>query len=252
MKNKRFLPGCIVVILFATSTPAYADWQDVLNQWFGKASDAETSSASALDIPNQTDMNKAVLEALSVGIKRAIALLGRKDGYFLDTQVRIPIPRDLQRLEKLLRKFGQDKYADRFIKSMNRAAEQAAPQTSRIFLDAIRNMSVRDARKILQGSDDAATQYFRQHTAKNLRALIRPLVSNAMNNVGVTKNYKKLVSKADFVGRYLQPETLDLDAYVTGLAVEGLFIKLAEEEAKIRKDPAARTTELLKRVFGYF
>ncbi len=197
-------------------------------------------------------MNAAILQALSIGVKRAIKLLGERGGYLNDAKVRIPMPDHLQKLESLLRQFGQDKYADRFITSMNRAAEQAVPQTTQIFLDTIKNMSVKDARGLLGGSDDAVTRYFEKKTSVRLIKVIRPIVSRTMNDAGVTKAYKKLVSKSNFLGDYLDKESLDIDSFVTQKTLDGLFLKLAAEEKKIRKDPVARSTDLLKKVFSQF
>ena len=197
-------------------------------------------------------MNAAILEALTVGVKRAIKLLGERGGYLDDAKVRIPMPDHLQKIESLMRKFGQDKYADRFITSMNRAAEQAVPQTTQIFLDTIKGMSVKDASELLKGPDDAATRYFEKNTSKQLTAVIKPIVSRTMDDVGVTSAYKKFVSKSDFLGDYVDKDSLDIDAFVTQKTLDGLFLKLADEEAKIRKNPAARSTDLLKKVFSQF
>jgi hypothetical protein len=197
-------------------------------------------------------MNRAVLDALSVGVQRAIELLGKDGGYLNDAQVRIPMPHTLMQVEKLARKLGQDKYADRFIASMNHAAERAVPQTTQIFLDTIKNMSVQDAQAIVTGSDDAATRYFQQKTSDDLRRVIRPLVSESMNETGVTNAYKKFIDKADFLTGYIDPQALDLDGYVTDKTLDGLFLKLAEEERRIRTDPVARSTDILKKVFDYY
>lgn len=246
----------LLLIVLAATPCANAGWQDTLNDWLGDGKDKPASSPAAKNsatyVPSGADMNKAILDALSVGIQRAIELLGTKNGFLGDDQVRIPMPTNLQKIDSVLRKLGQGKYADKFITSMNRAAEQAAPQTTQIFLNAIKSVSVKDAKSILQGGDDSATRYFREKTSVQLESVIKPLVSQAMNNAGVTRNYKKLIAKADFLGPYVEPGSLDLDAYVTAQTVNGLFIKLADEERKIRKDPAARSSELLKQVFGYF
>lgn len=246
----------LLLVLLIVLPSANAGWRDYLNDWLGDGTTESDKSppgkTSAAYVPSSTDMNKAILDALSVGVERAIKLLGKENGFLGDAQVRIPMPGSLQKAEKLLRKLGQDKYADRFITSMNRAAEQAAPQTTQIFLNTIKNISVQDAQSILQGGDDAATQYFQNNTSAQLEAVIKPIVVRSMDQTGVTRHYKKLISKADFLTSYVDPESLDIDDYVTKKTVSGLFLKLAEEERKIRKDPAARSSELLKQVFGYF
>lgn len=257
MSYPKLLPRTTVIaILLFVVVPAYAGWGDVLGDLLGgkeeKSSPQSQSTTPTTSSLSKADMNGAILEALSVGVKRAITLLGKQGGYLDDAAVKIPMPENLQKVESLLRKFGQDKYADRFIVTMNRAAEQAVPQTTQIFLDTIKSISVQDASKLLKGSDDAATQYFKDKTSAQLTEVIRPIVSRAMDDVGVTKTYKKLVSKADFLGDYVDKDSLDLDAFVTQKTLDGLFLKLAVEEAKIRKNPVARSTDLLKKVFSQF
>jgi len=257
MTYRRQLSIAIIVpVLSMVAIPVYAGWGDFFGELLKGGSkekeqqqDTSTVLKSAL---GAEDMNAAILEALSVGIERAIELLGKDGGYLDDAQVRIPMPDNLQKIESLLRKFGQDKYADRFIKTMNRAAEQAVPQTTKIFLDTIKGMSVEDAKKLLNGPDDAATRYFETKTSAQLEKVIRPIVSSTMDDVGVTSAYKKLVSKADFLGDYVDKDTLDIDAFVTRKTMDGLFLKLADEEAKIRTNPVARSTDLLKKVFSRF
>jgi len=246
----------LVPVLSLVTIPVYAGWGDFFGNLFnGDSKEKKQQQDASKTLTNALgaeDMNAAILEALSVGIERAIELLGKQGGYLDDAQVRIPMPDNLQKVESLLRKFGQDKYADRFIKTMNRAAEQAVPQTTQIFLDTIKGMSVEDAKKLLNGPDDAATRYFETKTSPQLEKVIRPIVSRTMNDVGVTSAYKKLVSKADFLGDYVDKDSLDIDAFVTRKTMDGLFIKLAKEEAKIRTTPVARSTDLLQKVFSQF
>ena len=131
---------------------------------------------------------------------------------------------------------------------MNRAAEKAAPEAKTLFVDAIKQMTFSDADKILKGADDAATVYFKDKTAAKLQARFKPIVEQAIENVGVTRSYQSLSQKIKsipFAGEY----AVDLDDYVTQKSIDGLFVRLAEEEAKIRNDPAARITDLLKKVF---
>lgn len=245
----------IAITASCIAVPAYAGWGDYLGGLLkdGEAKPSQPSATSTVTSALSTqDMNGAILDALSVGVQRAIKLLGQQGGFLNDAKVRIPMPENLQKVESVLRGFGQDKYADRFITSMNSAAEQSVPKTTQIFLDTIKGMSLTDAKKLLNGPDDAATSYFREKTSGQLEQVINPIVSKTMDDVGVTKSYKKLVSKADFAGGYIDKDSLDLDAFVTRKTMDGLFLKLAEEEAKIRKDPVARSTDLLKKVFSQF
>jgi len=257
MKSKLMTTTAIIAITASSIVvPAYAGWGDFFSDLLKDSKDTQQASPSTskavTNALSTQDMNGAILDALSVGVKRAIDLLGKQGGFLNDAKVRIPMPENMQKVESVLRRFGQDKYADRFIESMNSAAEQAVPQTTEIFLNTIKGMSLTDAKELLNGPDDAATNYFRTKNSAQLEKVISPIVSKTMDDVGVTKTYKKLVSKADFLGDYIDKDSLDIDAFVTEKTMDGLFLKLAEEEAKIRKDPVARSTDLLKKVFSQF
>ncbi len=191
----------------------------------------------------------ALRELLSQGSIQAVALLGRPDGYFANPRVHIPLPENLQRIEHTLRRLGQGGLADEFVLSMNRAAESAAPEAKAVFLEVVRGLSLRDAVDIVRGPDDAATRYLRIHADATLTNRFRPIVARATEQVGVTARYKKLTRRATFAGGALDLSRFDLDNYVTQRALDGLFVLIADEEQRIRHDPAARTTELLRKVF---
>jgi hypothetical protein len=188
-------------------------------------------------------------EALSVATRNAVGEVSRVDGYFGNPTIRIPFPEKIRKVADVLSTVGFKEQVDEFVLSMNRAAERAAPEAADIFIDAIKEMTIADARGILDGGDTAATDYFKDKTFDRLYDTFKPQVSASMDSVGVTKSYK------DLMGRYtalpfVQAEDYDLDHYVTTKALDGLFYMLGEEEKKIRTDPAARVTELLKKVFG--
>jgi len=194
-------------------------------------------------------IGSGLIEALKVGTENAIALTGRPDGYFRSAAIKILMPEKLQTLEKGLRVVGYGPQMDEFVVSMNRAAEQAAPYAKQIFWDAIGQMTFDDARKILGGGETAATQYFKAKTGDKLAAAFRPVVDQAMNTVGVTRQYKELVGRYQAIP-FARSEALDIDQYVVTKALDGLFHVVGEEERKIRTNPAARVTDLLKEVFG--
>lgn len=189
-------------------------------------------------------------QALENGTQQAVALLGRENGYFGNPRVKIPLPGQLARVDKVLRKFGQDRVADEFVLSLNRAAEAAAPEAKAIFLNVIRGMTVTDAVGIVRGPDNAATQYFREHSEAALTEKFHPVVAAATDRVGVTQHYKKFMRQGGTVSRFVDVRSLDIDNYVTGKALDGLFLMVADEEQRIRHDPVARSTELLRKVFG--
>ena len=206
------------------------------------------TAGAAAAAPSEFEIAQGLKEALAVGTERAVGRIGVRDGFWLNRDVNIPLPESLRKVEKTLRTFGQGKVVDDFHLSLNRAAEAAVPEAAAIFGDAIRAMTLADARRILDGPNTAATEYFRGRTQVALSARFTPIVAKATASVGATRRYKELSSK---VGKVVPGyEMQDLDAYVTDKALAGLFRTLADEELRIRQDPAARTTELLRRVFG--
>lgn len=188
-------------------------------------------------------------EALTIGTKNAVNLTGRVDGYFANQAIKILMPEKLRNAEKILRDLGQGARADEFILTMNRAAEHAALAAKDIFGEAIRQMTFEDALKILNGNETAATEYFREKTYQKLEESFKPPVTKAMSEAGVTRAYKELTEKIKTLP-LIKVETVDIDKYVITKALDGLFYMLGQEERKIRKDPAARVTELLREVFG--
>ena len=188
-------------------------------------------------------------QALEVGTGNAVKTVSQTDGYFKNPRIKIPLPENVQKVEKLLRATGFGSKLDEFELSMNRAAERAAPEAKSIFWDAIKQMSFSDARQILDGPDNAATQYFQDKTEGHLQKIFKPITHQAMSEVGVTSYYQTIDDKIKTIP-FADQMSFDLDQYVTDKALDGLFLMLAEEEKKIRQDPAARVTNLLKKVFA--
>ena len=188
-------------------------------------------------------------EALEVATEKAVSLTGRPNGYFGDAAIKILMPAKLQTMEQGLRAVGYGPQIDEFVLSMNRAAEQAAPAAKQIFTNAITSMSFDDAKKILTGGNTAATDYFKAKTTNQLTAAFRPVVDKSMGEVGVTKQYQALVGKFETIP-FVKTQSFDLDNYVTGKALDGLFHVVGEQETLIRTNPAARTTALLQEVFA--
>jgi hypothetical protein len=188
-------------------------------------------------------------EALEIGTSNAVRVVSQVNGYYENPAIKIPLPKSVQKTETVLRGLGYGPELDDFSRSMNRAAEQAAPKAKALFWDAVKAMTFEDARTILKGKDDAATRYFEGKTRDKLQQLFLPAVHSTMETVGVTRSYQKLYTKISTIP-FTDKLKLDLDGYVTDKALDGLFYMVAEEERKIRKDPAARVTKLLKDVFG--
>lgn len=254
--RKLFIGSAVVTALVISST-SYAGWADKLKEAvqdedIQKAVIENTlggsSNGKVAGVDTET-LIKGLKEALEVGSQRAIEEISQPGGYLDNANIRIPLPSGIDKVGSILRKYGLEKEVDKFENSMNNAAEKAAPHATKLIVDAVRNMSFSDAQKIYQGSDDAATQYFKQKTEGQLRELFQPSIQESLSTVGATRHYNDLASEAKeipFVGDKVE---VDLDRYVTEKALDGLFTMLAAEEKKIRENPTARTTELLKEVF---
>jgi hypothetical protein len=198
---------------------------------------------------SSTEAVSGLKEALTRGATQAVATLGKPDGFWGNEKVRIPLPEKAQQAEKLLRRLGGGKYVDQLVETMNRAAESAVVEAKPILWQSIKQMSVKDALGILQGGDDAATQYFRTTSTTTLAARVRPLVDAATRKVGVARQYEKFAGKASQLG-LLDEKDADLNAYITGKTLDGLFLMIAEEEKAIRQDPVSTGSGMLKKVFG--
>jgi hypothetical protein len=187
-------------------------------------------------------------EALELSTTKAVALTGRHDGFLKNEQIRILLPPKLQAVGKGMRLLGMGEQVDDLEIGMNRAAEQATPQAKPIFLAALKKMTFDDARRILTGNETAATDYFRHTSSDDLAAAFTPIVHRSLDRVGVVKDYNQVIKEAP--GGSALASEFDLDQYVVDKTLDGIFYMLGIEESKIRKNPAAQTTALLKEVFG--
>lgn len=233
------------VVLSLAVSVCQAGFFDDLSKGLGMPA-LESGGASALD---EGTVVKGLKEALATGTDRAVKSVARTDGYYGNQAIRILMPEKIRNVADVLGKIGFQKEVDGFVLSMNRAAEKAAPQAVDYFSAALKDMSFEDAGKILKGGDTAATEYFRSKTGDKIFSAFKPIVSASMNEVGTSRSYKELIQKYEKVP-FVPTANLDLDNYVTTKSVDGLFQMLGEEEKKIRTNPAARGTELLKKVFG--
>lgn len=244
MKHLKLgLAGIIAIALFSVGAEAQTKKKTTKK----KTTKTTVSAASLTD----NEIVGGLKEALGNGVKFAVDTLGRENGFLSDVRVKIPVPKSLEKVEKTLRFARQGKLVDDFVASMNHAAEKAVPVAVDVFVDAIKQMTFDDARKILlSGEQDAATQFFRRTSEETLREKFRPIVEKFTEETGVTQKYKTMIGKYRFATSLLGKDATDLDGYVTQKALDGLFFMVAEEERKIRKDPIGRTTSLLKKVFG--
>ncbi len=237
--KKTYIAALSLAVLLCVSL-AYGGMLDNLMKGLG---------GSSKQGPDDSTVVSGLKEALTIGTDNAVKSVSQTDGYFGNEIIKILMPEKIQKVADVLRKVGYQKEVDDFILSMNRAAEKAAPMATSYFVGAIKEMSFDDAGKILNGGDTAATEFFKQKTSDKIAASFKPVVSSSMNEVGVTKKYKDMMGKYDSLP-FVDKESIDLDNYVTNKAMDGLFYMVGEEEKKIRTDPAARVTDLLKTVFA--
>jgi len=242
LRGSRHWSGWLVVaaVVFVVAGPAGAQWDKLLKGLGGQGS----AGAGLSD----AKIGAGLKEALQVATEKTVSLTGKTDGYFANQAIKILMPEKLRSFETGLRAVGYGGQIDELVLGMNRAAERAAPQAKQIFFDAIGDMSFDDARKLLNGGDTAATEYFRGKTTPRLTTAFRPVVEQSMSQVGVSRQYKDLVGRFDSIP-FAKSQAFDLDGYVVDRGLGGLFTVLGEQEKQIRTNPTARATDLLKEVF---
>ncbi len=212
---------------------------------FGKIFDGLSKQSG----PSESKSASGIKEALQLGIEHAVALTGSTDGYFKNELIKILLPEKIRNGEKLLRMAGLGPKIDEFELSMNRAAEKSAPAATSIFKEAIAKMTFDDARKLITGGNTSATNFFKEKTTPDLTAAFTPIVTEAMEATGVVQQYKQLTGNIPALP-FMKSDSFNINKYVVGKALDGLFLMVGEEEKKIRTNPAAQITPLLKEVFG--
>ena len=235
---------CTVLTINLYPGAVQAGWKEFLDDVKSKVKPDSGSGLSSAEVV------EGLKEALRVGSKKSIEALGKQNGFYKDNAVKIPMPEKLREVDRLLRKIGQKKLANKFVETMNRAAEQSVKSTFNIFVSAIKQMTLKDAVDIYKGREDEATRYFRRTKGEEIQQTIHPIVKKATQDTGVTSNYKKISKKVSSLHPSLAKSMPDIDNYVTEKTMDGIFYKIAREEAEIRKNPSARTSEILKKVFS--
>lgn len=213
------------------------------------ATPAATPSGIGLDKFSNKDQIGSLKQALTQGAETAVANLAKENGYLGNPKVRIPLPESLQKVDGTLRKFGMGKYADELVNSMNHAAEAAVPEAKTLLVGAVKNMTIEDAKTILTGSEDAATQYFRRNTEAALSGKFKPIVNKSMQKVKVAEKYDQFAGKGVKFG-LVDEQDAKLDDYITRKAMDGLFLIMAEQEKTIRANPLEATGNLAKKIFS--
>jgi len=206
-------------------------------------------AAAQLDRISNADAASGLRQALSDGSVAAIAKLGVENGFFGDPRVKIPLPPSLKRVESAMRAFGMRRQADELVLSMNRAAEAAVPEAKQLLVDAVRKMSVQDAKQILSGGDTAGTEYFKRTTRPQLTERFLPIVKKATDRVGLAQQYNSLAGQGAALG-LVREDQATIERYVTQQALDGLYFMIGEQEKAFRKNPLGATSDIVKRVFG--
>ncbi|MCP5366909.1 MAG: DUF4197 domain-containing protein [Hyphomicrobiales bacterium] len=250
MRFRLFLIlAALAVVAAPALAPAQSNWlgkaKDLLNQGSGSGSGG-TSAAGNL---TTGEIASGLREALRVGTERVVGQLGTADGFNADPKIHIPLPDSLKTVQNVLRKVGMSQMADDLELRLNRAAEKAVPEAKELFWNAISDMSMDDARKIYNGPKDSATRYFQGKMSNPLAQRMRPIVDSSLSEVGAIQSYDAMMGQYKQVP-FVPDVKADLTDHALGKAMDGLFYYIAQEEARIRENPAARTTELLKKVFG--
>ena len=241
MNIRGFLTvSSFIALLTINTSVTHAQFGDLLKR---------TQKALSGSKLSENEITQGLKEALQIGTVNAVQMGSKIDGYYKNPHIKIPLPEEVQKMGKILEVAGLSQHVDAFELSMNRAAEQAAPEAKSLFWEAIKQMNFSDAQKILEGQDNAATLYFKDKTSKRLHDIFKPIVHQTMSKVGTTRTYQDLAAKIQSIP-FAGSLNFDLDQYVTDNALDGLFFLLSEEEIKIRQDPTARVTDLLKEVFG--
>ncbi len=252
-KNLFVIPSIFTLLTAISFSPSAADAQSFLDK-LKKATEqvapsvtgGGSTSGGALSL---NDITAGLKEALRVGAERVVGQVGAADGYNKDPDIHIPLPDSLKSVQSALRRVGMSGLADDVELKINRAAEAAAPQSKQILWDAVTNMTLDDAKAIYDGPKDAATQYFKQNSSGNLSNVIKPVVDQALAQVGAIASYDTMMGQYKSLP-FVPDVKASLSDHTVRLALDGLFHYLAKEEAAIRDNPAKRTTELLTKVFG--
>jgi hypothetical protein len=236
-------------LLAAMPALAQTDFLKAGKDALGNLGASAPSSSSSKSNLSDGEIGGGLKEALSVGAQRAVSTVSKPGGFLNDPQIHIPLPGPLEKVKQGLGAVGMSGMADDLEKRINKAAEDAAPKATQIFVDAIKGMSLSDVRGILSGPKDSATQYFKKTTSGQLDAAMKPIVDKSLSDVGAVKSLNEYTAQAKSLP-FASGLNVDLTGYVTQKAMDGIFLYLGKEEADIRTNPAARTTDLLKKVFG--
>ncbi len=234
----------LILLMVMCCSLTYGQFGDLLNK-------AKKNLKSLTEDKNlsQDEIIKGLKEALSIGVKKGVQLCGVQNGFYGNHKIKIPFPPEAKKVERKVRSLGMDKQVDEFIVTLNRGAEKAVNKATSIFINAIKNMNIQDAKKILEGRDNAATIFLKKTTSNHLKKEFKPIIDKVLKQVEVTKYWTPIMTTYNSIP-FVSKVEVDLVKYANERAIEGLFVLIAEQEKKIRRNPAERITEILKKVFG--
>ena len=247
---KRLLPVATLA-LFITHANALdlGTIKDALKSSGSSSTTATTSSSAGVSSLSNEEASGGLKEALTQGVGKAVSTLGAADGFFGNKEVKIPLPKSLKKIEKGMKLMGMGKQSDELVLKMNRAAEAAVPEAKALLVGSIKQMTLADAKAILTGPQDAATQYFKKTTSVQMGEKFLPIVTKATENVQLAASYNKYAEMGSKFG-LVKKEDANIEQYVTNKTLDGVYFMIAKEEAAIRKDPLGQASSLLKKVFG--
>ena len=247
----KILTSCaLIAICFVLGTPAYAgNWWEKIVDTVKSFDESGDSGAAVVSELSNADISKAFKQALQIGSENVVKQLGKTDGFNADSLIHIPLPDDLKKIRKVLKKVGMERYADELELKLNRAAEAATPKAKALFVQSIKQMTFEDVKQIYNGPEDSATRYFKRKMSLALAKEMRPIVKKTISQVGAVNSYDKMIGKYKDLP-FVPDVKADLTQHVVDKGMDGIFYYLAKEEAEIRKDPVRHTTDLLRKVFG--
>ena len=249
MMKKLIAVSALAVFMTQANALDLSTLKDAIKSSGSINSDNTASSTGGVSSLTNSEANGGLKEALTQGVSKAVASLGATDGFLGNKDVKIPLPNTLKKIEKGMKFMGMGKQSDELILKMNRAAEAAVPEAKTLLLDSVKKMSLADAKAILTGPQDAATQYFKKTTSAQMAEKFLPIVQKATANVQLADSYNKYAEMGSKFG-VVKKEDANINQYVTKKALDGVYYMVAQEEAAIRKDPLGQASSLLKKVFG--
>ena len=247
--KKLIAVSALAVFMTQANALDLSTLKDAIKSSGSTSSDSAASSTGGVSSLTNSEANGGLKEALTQGVSKAVASLGATDGFLGNKDVKIPLPNSLKKIEKGMKFMGMGKQSDELILKMNRAAEAAVPEAKTLLLDSVKKMSLADAKAILTGPQDAATQYFKKTTSAQMGEKFLPIVTKATENVQLADSYNKYAEMGSKFG-VVKKEDANINQYVTKKALDGVYYMVAQEEAAIRKDPLGQASSLLKKVFG--